>query len=81
MAEGAEVGQHAAVRGATVADREDDPVATLGDGLVDGRDGERLRAVPEDEVVELRAGGDGGENRLLHAHGMLGARGDDHERL
>ena len=42
LAERAEVAQHAAVRGAAVADREDHVVAALGDALLEGRDHERL---------------------------------------
>ena len=77
--EGAEVAQHAAVRGAAVADREHHPVAALRHRAVDGQHDERLRAVADHEFVELRMRGHRREDGLQHAHGVLLARGDDHE--
>ena len=47
--------EHAAVRGAAVADREDDAVAALRDALLERGDHERLAAVAEDEVGQVAA--------------------------
>ena len=81
LPERAEVAQHAAVRGAAVAEREHDAVAALGDGSRDRQHVERLGAVADDELGELRMRRHRLEDRLHHAHRVLVARGDDHERL
>ena len=79
--EGAELAQHAAVRGAAEADREDDAIARLRDRLLDREHGERLGAVAKEEVVKVGARLHGVQHGGLHAGGVLRARGDDHERL
>ena len=79
--ERSEVAQHAAVRGAAVADREHDPVAALRHRAVDRQHDERLRAVADHEFAELRMRGHRREDGLQHAHGVLLARGHHHERV
>ena len=55
----AEVAQHATVLGEAEAKREDDPVAALGDGVLDGGDHERLGAVAQHELAQFGPAGQG----------------------